>query len=100
MKQVSEPSAKEPGGFAWPRPSHACIITATRQSPLSKAELMKILVSVGGYDTALVNTVCLYALKLSFSRCLLPTVLSRFSQLVPYTLFTRSDSLKPEKSGA
>lgn len=38
--------------------------------------------------------------KLSFSSCLLPTVQSRFSQLVPYTLFTRSDSPKPEKSGA
>lgn len=40
-KQVSEPSAKEPGGFAWARPSHACIITATRQVTLDKINKYK-----------------------------------------------------------
>ncbi len=33
------------------------------QAPLNKAELMKILLSVGGYGTALVNAVCRNALN-------------------------------------
>lgn len=40
-KQVIEPCAKEPGGFAWPRPGHACIITPTRQVTLDKINKYK-----------------------------------------------------------